>query len=64
MPEMGGEEVAEAILNINPKAAILFATGHDREGKLASEADEQVQLITKPFSVPELSKMIRDKLKG
>jgi len=62
MPEVGGKEASEAILNINPKANILFATGHDMHEKLSSEIDENGQLILKPFSVPELSKRIRQKL--
>lgn len=62
MPEMDGKEVSEALLSINPNANILFATGYNKNEILPSEIDEKGQLILKPFSVPELSKMIRNKL--
>ena len=63
MPEIGGVEVSEAILNINPEAKILFATGHDINGKLPSDVNEHGQLILKPFNVAELSKKISNELR-
>ena len=59
MPVMGGYEAAKEIRAIQPHAKIIFATGYDKnkQSKLGNE-----DVISKPFSISELSQLIRQKL--
>ncbi|PJA31328.1 MAG: hybrid sensor histidine kinase/response regulator [Zetaproteobacteria bacterium CG_4_9_14_3_um_filter_53_7] len=64
MPRMGGIRAAGEIRRINTQAKILFVTGYDRSGLLRE--GEQVsgiaedQVISKPFSVIELSHLLHE----
>jgi len=60
MPEMGGEEAAKYILDIQPNVHVIFATGYSEGGTLSSHSQNLV--IRKPYSVIELSRMLREKL--
>ncbi len=60
MPEMGGKELARIMRETNPETKILFVSGYNdvltnMDGKL--EADEE--LISKPYSLTEFSRVIR-----
>ncbi len=60
MPELGGVEAAEKIRKLRADIPVIFATGYDREQ--IAEARDQLPgslLLTKPFSVSELSRHIR-----
>jgi len=63
MPEMGGREAAEKIRQLNPSAAILFATGYD---KLKDSADlneaSSEPTLRKPFDINELNRTIHQLL--
>jgi len=59
MPLMGGDQAAGKIRAINPNMKIIFATGYDKntQDHLAGE-----MVVGKPFSIVELSHLIRQQL--
>ncbi|ATX79077.1 PAS domain S-box-containing protein [Mariprofundus aestuarium] len=60
MPEVGGPEAAREILEKNPMAKIIFATGYDKADSLLSfKGIESIPVLSKPFKIQELSKSIR-----
>ncbi len=59
MPIMGGDEAANRIRQIKPDARIIFATGYDKNLQ-HHLVDETV--IRKPFSIVEMSQLIRQQL--
>jgi len=60
MPKLGGIEVLRVIRSIKPDAKILFATGYDMGNALEQgEEVDAAMLITKPFAISELSRVVR-----
>jgi len=59
MPLMGGDQAAVKIRAINPNIKIIFATGYDKntQDHLAGEI-----VLSKPFSVVEMSQVIHQQL--
>ncbi|MDQ6999196.1 MAG: PAS domain S-box protein, partial [Mariprofundus sp.] len=61
MPVMGGKAAAAEIRKFHPSVQIIFATGYDED--TAPPMKDEL-LICKPFSIAELSHMIRNQLDG
>jgi len=63
MPRLGGMQAAERILGLRPDVKIIFVTGYDKDETLKSEmpSDKYVTL-SKPFSILNLSRIIREQL--
>jgi len=60
MPKQGGVEAAQSICSFHPDAKIIFSTGYDRENLLhQSEQLDETRILKKPFTVQDLSHMIR-----
>lgn len=63
MPHLGGMEAAERILKINPSTKFIFVTGYDMneeyQGKLPT--NDSV-ILSKPFKINQLNKVIREML--
>ena len=61
MPEMGGEELAEEISNINPEIKVLLCSGytHSRIFMNTPPDERKYFFITKPYSIQSLQKKIR-----
>jgi PAS domain S-box-containing protein len=59
MPTMSGDEAARCIRQINPQVKIIFSTGYDKNIQTNMENET---IITKPFSVVEMSSLIRQQL--
>jgi len=59
MPVMGGDKAANKIREMNPTMKIIFATGYDKitQNHLAGET-----VLSKPFSVVDLSQVIRQQM--
>jgi len=58
MPEMNGMEMAKQILATGHDVPVIFATGYDKE-LIASEVQlENAIVLSKPFSIHELSQTI------
>ena len=63
MPEMDGYEVFEAIKGIREDAKIIILSGYIENDKLARIKTLGVEeIIIKPYSIPEISKKIRNAL--
>ena len=61
MPVMSGDKAARAIRQVKPLVKIIFASGYDRSSQ-TDMGDET--LFSKPFSIVELSQLIRQKLES
>jgi len=59
MPEMGGEEAVRRIRRIKPAIKIIFSTGYD---KLSRSNMVNETVISKPFPIEEMSRLIRREL--
>ena len=64
MPDVSGEAVLDALMEINPKVKVLLSSGYNQEGK----ADDLIKkgckdFIQKPFHLNQFSEKIRSVLK-
>ena len=60
MPEMGGSELADALIKKIPDLRVLFTSGYtDNQIVHNGEIKEQLNFIQKPFSIQALSEKIR-----
>lgn len=63
MPEMNGRELADALRNRLPGIKIIFTTGYSDDPLSITESlPPDSRFIQKPYSVKELSKLIRELL--
>ena len=63
MPCLGGMEALQGIREMNPDVKAFFATGYDKLSTLGIRGQNiEEQVISKPFSVSELSQLIRKTL--
>ncbi len=63
MPEMGGIELADALIEKNPDLKILFTSGYtDNHIVKNGEIKSKLNFIQKPFSIKDLSRKIREVL--
>jgi len=61
MPIMGGDKAAQSIRRINPEVKIIFSTGYDKNLQSGMEHET---VLNKPFSIIEMSHLIRRQLDG
>jgi len=61
MPRMNGVEASRKILNIDPKARILYITGYTRDHSQGEGFDDQgvMGVIHKPFSLKEIDGKVK-----
>jgi signal transduction histidine kinase len=60
MPLMDGRQLAEAALRLRPGLRVLYMTGYTRNAIVHNGAlDADTQLITKPFTIGELDRILR-----
>jgi len=59
MPVLGGDEAAKQVRLMQPDAKIIFATGYDKN--LQNHLDGKT-VLSKPFSIVEMSQLIRQQL--
>ncbi len=64
MPEMGGVEAALAIKAISDEAKIIFCTGYNKKEVLNNSSLMEIPVITKPYSIDVLSRIISEKISG
>lgn len=63
MPKMGGVEAFEQISKEYPEAKVIFLTGYDKGAIPKSNINiDDFQIISKPYEVSSLSKIIRKAL--
>ncbi|MDQ6987243.1 MAG: ATP-binding protein [Mariprofundaceae bacterium] len=62
MPRCGGAQLAGRIREIQPDLPIIFATGYDKEHVLDGEQIKNSEILSKPFQLYALSRMIHSKL--
>jgi len=60
MPQMGGRELAERLLAVQPDVAVVFMSGYvaDR-ASLTGVAERKAPLLQKPFAIDELVRVVR-----
>jgi len=59
MPVLGGDKAAERIKLLDDKVKIIFATGYDKN---CLDNVKDAVVLTKPFSIEEMSRLVRDVL--
>jgi signal transduction histidine kinase len=60
MPVMDGRRLAEAALQLRPDLRVLYMTGYTRNAIVHNGAlDANTHLITKPFTIGELDRLLR-----
>lgn len=65
MPGMDGEEVARALLAIEPQACILLMSGYSEQSAMQGLAGEGVRgFLHKPFRPNELIRKVRSVIEG
>ena len=65
MPEMNGKDLAINLLSMNPKLKCLYMSGYTADAiSQHGVLDAGVNLIQKPFSLPVLTKKVREILDG
>jgi PAS domain S-box-containing protein len=65
MPDVGGKEVFEKIVEIEPKMKVLVTSGYSKSGHAKDILDAgALGFIQKPASIRDLTKMTRDILDG
>jgi DNA-binding NarL/FixJ family response regulator len=63
MPEMGGKQCLEKLLQIDPKVKILIASGLGIEGETKAFLDTKAKgMVSKPFNIEELLHSVRQVL--
>lgn len=63
MPEMGGRQCLEDILQINPSAKIVVASGYPADGQLKEVREVgAVAILTKPYDATKLLELVREVL--
>ena len=55
MPEMGGEETLERMLEIRPELRVILATGNDAHEIAGYETAGRTAIVQKPFGLEELA---------
>lgn len=60
MPQMGGRELAERLLAVQPDITVIFMSGYvaDR-ASLTGVAERKAPLLQKPFAIDELVRVVR-----
>lgn len=63
MPRLGGMDAFKQIRHVNPDVKIIFATGYNRTTEMSDDKECLAEhIVSKPFTIPELSQVIRQKL--
>jgi PAS domain S-box-containing protein len=61
MPGMGGRELARALASSRPTLPILFMSGYNDDGELATGGDDR-GVLAKPFTSETLARQVREAL--
>jgi len=65
MPKMGGQETCLKLKEINPAIKVILSSGFSQDNAVQEILSAGVNgFIHKPFTIPELSKKIREVLNG
>jgi two-component system cell cycle sensor histidine kinase/response regulator CckA len=65
MPGMGGHQCLPKIMQINPRAKVIIASGYSKNGSISSAFEKGARgYLAKPFSRNELLKAVRETLDG
>jgi CheY-like chemotaxis protein len=65
MPKMGGIELTQSIVDINPACKIMFISGYAEDGDaIRSILDKDILFLKKPFSPMLLAEKVREVLDG
>ena len=62
MPELGGRELAEAVVKLRPGLKVLFMSGHTDDVILKEGVQQGAVFLHKPFTPMQLAQKVRDTL--
>ena len=63
MPKMDGFNALKVLREFDPDVRILFVSGYQKQSdQFADEVFKAETVINKPFSIHELSRIIREKI--
>jgi two-component system CheB/CheR fusion protein len=62
MPELGGRELAEAVLDLRPGTKVLFMSGHTEDVVLKEGVQKGAAFLRKPFTTLDLVQKVRETL--
>ena len=63
MPQMGGRELAERMLAVQPDVHVIFMSGYIADRALMTGvAERRAPLLQKPFSLDEMVRVVRDSI--
>jgi two-component system cell cycle sensor histidine kinase/response regulator CckA len=62
MAELGGRELAEAVLKLRPGLKVVFVSGHTQDVILKEGVQQGAAFLHKPFTPMQLAQKVRDTL--
>lgn len=62
MPRMDGHELARELARVHPETRVLFMSGYATDSNIKKITAMGGRCIPKPFSLPDLTKIIREML--
>ncbi|MGI8988252.1 MAG: response regulator [Bryobacteraceae bacterium] len=60
MPRMDGHELARKLAHLHPETRVLFMSGYATDSNIKKVTAMGGQCIPKPFSLPDLTKTVRE----
>ena len=65
MPEMSGRDLSERLAKVCPNMKVLYMSGYTGDAVVHHGVlDRDMNFISKPFAIPELTKKVREVLDG
>ncbi len=63
MPEMGGKQCLEKLLEMNPKARVIIATGYSADQQIQEvTSNGRIAFLKKPFQLAQMLNTVREVL--
>jgi len=64
MPELGGRELAEAVVRLRPRIKVIFMSGHTQDVVVRAGVQKGAAFQQKPFTPAGLAGKVRETLDG
>jgi signal transduction histidine kinase/CheY-like chemotaxis protein len=63
MPGMGGPELAQKLLELQPNLAVIYMSGYADDALKSFELGRDVAFLSKPFAPPDLAQMVKETIR-